>query len=222
MDRYSRVIFAFLLLITSVSGLIESWTQSKVVPLTGPRVQARTSRVGSATIPTREVNSSYVDEGLLVDRSVRASGEKFPCELLEITAFGVVCDDHRLDLPKIDLKEILDEDRHLPRRSITVFVSEKFVDGILYRNIALELRWEPATPEFLQIYLEEYLPYWGNRIPYRLFWDARYEVCIETCSTFSDAGEFLPEDIENLSPSLAADVNFNGVPAAFWNVNINP
>lgn len=222
MDKYSRVIFAFLLLITSVSGLIESWTQSKVVPLTGARVQARSSGVASVTIPTMEVNSSYMDENLLVDRSVRASREKFPCEFLEITASGMVCDDHRLDLPKIDLKEILDEDRHLPRRSITVFVSEKFVDGILYRNITLELRWEPATPEFLQIYLEEYLPYWGNRIPYRLFWDAHYEVCDETCSTFSDAGEFLPEDIENLSPSLAADVNFNGVPAAFWNMNVNP
>jgi hypothetical protein len=32
----------------------------------------------------------------------------------------------------------------------------------------------------------------------------------------------LPAAIEDLSPSLAADVNFNGVPAAFWNENIKP
>lgn len=217
------MIFAFLLLITAVSRLIESRTPSKLVaPLIEARIQVRSTRDGSAAIPAVEVSSNYVDENLLVNRSVRVSREKFPCELLEITASGMVCDDHRLDLPIIDLKEILDEDRHLPRRSITVFVSEKFVGGILYRNIALELRWEPATPEFLQIYLEEYLPYWGNRIPYRVVWDAQYEVCNETCSTFSEEGEFLPEDVENLSPSLAADVNFNGVPAAFWNVNVIP
>jgi hypothetical protein len=222
MDRLSRVTFLFLFLIAPVSSLIDSQTPSKSMPLTGARDQVRSSMVASVTIPTMEVNSHHMDENLLVDRSVRASGEKFPCELLEITDSGLVCDDHRLDLPKIVLKEIVDEDRHLPRRSTTEFVSEKFVDGILYRNITLELRWEPATPEFLQIHLEEYLPYWENRIPYRLFWDAQYEVCSETCSTFSEAGEFLPEDIEGLSPSLAADVNFNGVPAAFWNVNVNP
>ncbi len=221
MDRLSRVIFSFLFLLTSVSGLIESWTPSKNVSLVGARVQVRSSLADSVTIPAMDVVSNEVDEILLADRSIRVSREKFPCEFLEITASGAVCDDYRLEFPKINLKEILDEDRYLPHRSKTVFISEKFVGGIMYRKITLELRWEPATPEFLQIYLEEYLPYWGNRIPYRLFWDAQYEVCNETCSAFSDAGEFLPEDIEGLSLSLAADVNFNGVPAAFWNVNIN-
>lgn len=222
MDRLSRVIFPFLLLVASGSRSIEFWLPSTSMRLVGARIQARVSTVALTAIPAMEVSSNYVDENLLVDRSVRTSGKKFPCEFLEMTTSGVVCDDHRLDLPIIDLKEILDEDRRLPHRSITVFVSEKFVDGVLYRNITLELRWEPATPEFLQIYLEEYLPYWGNRIPYRVVWDAQYEVCNEICSTFSEEGEFLPEDVENLSPSLAADVNFNGVPAAFWNVNVIP
>jgi hypothetical protein len=53
----------------------------------------------------------------------------------------------------------------------------------------------------LQIYLKEYLPYWGDRIPYRLFWNAQYDVCNESCSTLNDKAEFLPTDIENLSPS---------------------
>ncbi len=120
------------------------------------------------------------------------------------------------------MKEVLDGDRYLPHNSTTVFISEKFVRSAVYRNITLVLRWDPATPEFLQIHLKEYLPYWENRIPYRLFWKADYEVCYDWCTTHTDTGEFLPEDIEDLPPSLAADVNFNGVPAAFWNENINP
>ena len=167
-------------------------------------------------------NSTQVDAILQDDRSTHASREKFPCESLQITPSGAVCDGYRLNFPEVNLKEVLDGNSHLPHRSIPVFIAEKFVGAVVYRNIALDLRWEPATPEFLQIYLEVYLLYWGNRIPYRLFWDAQYEVCNETCSALSDAGEFLPEDVEDLSPSLSADVNFNGVPAAFWNVNINP
>ena len=222
MVKFYRAISPLLFLMVLVVGVIEYTLPTTLVSLTVGRTQGRSSTTPSIASFVGMKHSNQADIAPQDNRSSRTSKEKFPCEFLEITASGVVCDDHRLDLPKIDLKETLDEDRHLPRRSSTVFVSEKFVDGILYRNIALELRWEPATPEFLQIYLEEYLPYWGNRIPYRLFWDAHYEVCDETCSTFSDAGEFLPEDIESLSPSLAADVNFNGVPAAFWNMNVNP
>lgn len=216
------MIFALLFLIAAVSGLIDSWTPSKVVPLVGARVQIHSLRGASPTIPALRENSSHEAGNLLPEALVRASKEKFPCKFLEITSSGAVCDGYRLNYPEVSLKEVLNGHSHLPRGSIHLFIPEKFIGAVIYRNIALDLHWEPATPEFLQIYLEEYLPYWENRIPYRLFWEARYEICPETCSSFSDAGEFLPEDIDDLQPSLAADVNFNGVPAAFWNVNVTP
>jgi hypothetical protein len=120
------------------------------------------------------------------------------------------------------MKDVLQGDSHLPRQSEFVFISEKVVDDAVYQNLTLGLHWEPATPAFLQMHLEEYLPYWENRIPYRLFWSAQYEVCGQNCSAVFTEGEFLPDDIEDLSPSLAADINFNGVPAAFWNTRVNP
>jgi len=94
--------------------------------------------------------------------------------------------------------------------------------GVDYKNLTIILQWKPVTPEFLQMYLSEYLQYWGNRIPYRLFWNTSYELCDESCSIYTDSGEFLPEDIDGLSPTLAADSNFNGMPASFWNMNIKP
>ena len=38
----------------------------------------------------------------------------------------------------------------------------------------------------------------------------------------SEKGEFLPSDVKELPSDLAADVNFNGVPAAFWNTKVSP
>lgn len=217
-----RLLFKLLFLFAALSGLIDSWTLSKVVPLAGARVQNRYLSGASPTVPALMESRNHSTERLLPEQFVRTRKEDFPCEILEITSSGAVCDGYRLNFPGVDLKEVLDGHGHLPRGSVHIFIPEKSDGAGVYRNIALDLRWEPATPEFLQIYLEEYLPYWGDRIPYRLLWSARYEVCPETCSSFSDAGEFLPEDIDDLSPSLAADVNFNGMPAAFWNVNVNP
>lgn len=164
----------------------------------------------------------HKDQHPLADQPADADKNYFPCETLSITTSGAMCDDSKLDFPEVYLKAVLDGDTYLPHKSTTVFISEKFVRATLYRNITLQLRWDPATPSFLQMHLAEYLPYWENRIPYRLFWNAQYEICYELCSLFSDRGEFLPEDIEGLPSSLAADINFNGVPAAFWNENINP
>jgi hypothetical protein len=154
-----------------------------------------------------------------------------PCLELQVTSAGVVCKSKygfvkRLDFPKVDLKSALAGDVYLPKAKTIFSADEKTVDGKSYRNITLVLRWEPNTPEFLQIYLKEYLAYWGNRVPYRLFWSTRYEVCsTEKCTnwiTVNEKGEFLPSDVHDLQDDLAADVNFNGVPAAFWNTNVSP
>jgi hypothetical protein len=154
-----------------------------------------------------------------------------PCSELQVTSAGAVCKTRfglvaSLDFPQVNLKSALAGDKFLPQAENIFTADEKTVDGKSYRNIAFTLRWEPNTPEFLQIYLNEYLPYWGNRIPYRLFWSARYEECLdEDCTNKALVNvkcEFLPSDIKDLDSSLAADANFNGVPVAFWNMNVIP
>ena len=164
------------------------------------------------------------DEATVLD----AAGH-LPCTELQVTSVGAVCKSElgmmaRLDFPEVDLKSALAGREYLPSARAGFTADEKTVGNKTYRNIALLLRWEPATPEFLQIYLNEYVPYWGNRVPYRLFWNAQYETCsIDHCTewlTVSEKGEFLPSDVKGLSSDLAADVNFNGVPAAFWNTHL--
>lgn len=190
------------------------------VPIT--EVQGRSSVTARTARPVLVSGGTQMNVSPLTDLSDHVDEEKFPCESLQITEAGAVCDGYRLDFPEVIMKDILEGGEYLPRQSKLVFFSEKVVDGAVYQNFALILRWEPATPEFLQVYLEEYLPYWKKRVPYRLFWNAIYEVCSDNCSTFDKRGEFLPDDIEDLPPSLAADIDFNGVPAAFWNANIKP
>jgi hypothetical protein len=153
-----------------------------------------------------------------------------PCTELQVTSVGAVCQSRfgmvaRLDFPEVDLERALAGGEYLPQARAVFTADEKTVGDKDYRNIAFALRWQPATPEFLQIYLKEYIPYWGNQIPYRLFWDTRYEVCsMENCTdwvTVNEKGEFLPSDVKDLPGDLAADVNFNGVPSAFWNTKIS-
>ena len=220
MDKFSRVIFALLLLLASFDSELGARGSSAIASVTAAK--GHSLAVAPVTSPLLVDDSIQIDECPLVAVSDPPKKEKFPCASLQITETGAVCDGYRLDFPEVIMKDVLEGGKYLPRQSKFVFFSEKIVDGAVYRNLALILRWEPATPEFLQIYLEQYLPYWGNRIPYRLFWNAVYEVCSESCSTLDERGEFLPADIEDLSPSLAADSNFNGVPASFWNENIKP
>ena len=222
MDKLSRVIFALLFVLASLNSEIRARGPSAIAPATAVKAQGRSSVLVSESIPVLVNDSNQMDKRLLVDLSDHADKEKFPCASLQITETGAVCDGYRLDFPEVIMKDVLEGENYLPRQSESVFISEKVVGAAVYRNLTLVLRWEPATPEFLQMHLEEYLPYWENRIPYRLFWNAQYEVCSESCSTLYDEGEFLPVDIDDLSPSLAADINFNGVPAAFWNKNVKP
>ena len=222
MDKLSRVIFALLFLLAFISSKFGARGPSAIAPLTAAKAQGRSLVIAPVTTSVLVDDSFQIDERPLADQSDHADKGKFPCESLQITAVGAVCDVYRLDFPEVIMKDVLEGENYLPRQSESVFISEKVVGAAVYRNLTLGLRWEPTTPEFLQIHLREYLPYWENRIPYRLFWNAQYAVCGENCSTLYDKGEFLPADIEDLSPSLAADINFNGVPAAFWNDNIKP
>jgi len=153
------------------------------------------------------------------------------CEDVQVTNAGVACSSIfgaqvSLNFPEVNLRNVLEGGEYLPRASSTTRIDEKATGDNTYRNIVFVLAWEPVTPDFLQIYLNEYLPYWGNRIPYQLFWKVHYEKCAVTnCSEWvviSKSGEFLPSDVKSMPDDMAADVNFNGVPVAFWNVNVVP
>jgi hypothetical protein len=165
------------------------------------------------------------------ETSVLDEESPWPCTELQVTSVGAVCISGlgivaRLDFPEVDLKSALAGREYLPQARKVFTADEKIVGVKRYRKIFFVLQWEPTTPEFLQIYLDEYMPYWGNRVPYRLFWNVRYEKCsVVHCTRWqmvSERGEFLPADIKDLASSLAADVNFNGVPAAFWNIHVIP
>lgn len=222
MDKISHVIFVLLVFLAPIGKEIGARGPSAITPVIITKAQGRSSAIARTARPVLVGDSTQMNVSPFADPSDRADQEKFPCASLQITEAGAVCDGYRLDFPEVNMKDILEGGAYLPRQSKLVFFSEKVMDGAVYQNFALILRWEPATPEFLQVYLEEYLPYWEKRVPYRLFWNAVYETCSEDCSTFDEKGEFLPADIEDLPPSLAADIDFNGVPVAFWNANIKP
>jgi hypothetical protein len=154
-----------------------------------------------------------------------------PCEDIQITTARVACKTKygftaRLDFPQIDLKNVLAGNEYLPQAEAVFTEEQTTIGSKTYRNIDFSLQWAPVTPEFLQIYIHEYMPHWGNRVPYRLLWNTRYEECsVQNCMEWrliNQTGEILPPDVEGLHPDLAADSNFNGVPASFWNVNVIP
>lgn len=152
------------------------------------------------------------------------------CRNLEVTRTGAKCESSygftaRLDFPQVDVESVLVGDEFFPNIESVFSVDNQVIHEVRYRNITFALRWESTTPDFLQVYLDEIEPAWeGKGIPYRLLWSARYEACAaEHCETWveiKDRGEYLPLDIPDLPEDLAADSNFNGVPASFWNTNL--
>jgi hypothetical protein len=152
------------------------------------------------------------------------------CPKLQISITGAICESPygftaRLDFPQVDVDSVLAGEQFFPNTEATFSTDDQVIDGVQYRNITFFLRWESTTPDFLQVYMTDILPGWeGKGIPYRLLWRATYETCpVESCEVWTkvmDRGEVLPLDVPDLPEELAADSNFNGVPASFWNTNL--
>ena len=152
------------------------------------------------------------------------------CPEVQVSHTGAICESPygftaRLDFPQVDLESVLAGEQFFPNTEATFSADNQVINGVQYRNITFVLRWESTTPDFLQVYLTEIEPAWeGKGVPYRLLWSASYENCpVESCETWTeikDRGEYLPLDIPDLPEELAADSNFNGVPASFWNTNL--
>ena len=149
---------------------------------------------------------------------------------MQVSRTGAICESPygftaRLDFPQVDVESVLAGEQFFPNTEATFSADDQVINGVQYRNITFVLRWESTTPDFLQVYMTEIEPAWeGKGIPYRLLWRASYETCpAESCETWTeikDRGEYLPLDIPDLPEELAADSNFNGVPASFWNTNL--
>ena len=152
------------------------------------------------------------------------------CQNVEVSRTGAICESPygfiaRLGFPQVDVERVLADEQFFPNTEATFSADDQVIDRVQYRNITFVLRWESTTPDFLQAYMTEIEPAWeGKGIPYRLLWRAGYETCAaESCETWTeikDSGEYLPLDISDLPEELAADSNFNGVPASFWNTNL--
>jgi hypothetical protein len=152
------------------------------------------------------------------------------CSKMQVSSTGATCaSPHgfiaRLDFPRVNVESVLAGEQFFPNTEATFPAEDQQINGVQYRNITFVLRWESTTPDFLQVYMTDILPAWeGKGIPYRLLWRANYELCVarscESWTEINDRGEFLPLDIPDLPEDLAADSNFNGVPASFWNKNL--
>lgn len=152
------------------------------------------------------------------------------CTKMQVSSTGAICESPygftaHLDFPQVDVDSVLAGKQFFPNTEATFSGDDQVIDDVRYRNITFVFRWEPATPDFLQVYMTEIEPAWeGKGIPYRLLWRAGYETCAaESCETWTeikDRGEVLPLDVPNLPEGLAADSNFNGIPASFWNTNL--
>ena len=152
------------------------------------------------------------------------------CAKMHVSRIGATCASPygftaRLPFPQVDVESVLTGEQFFPNVEATFPVKDQQIHGVQYRNITFVLRWESTTPDFLQVYMTDILPGWeGRGIPYRLLWRASYEQCAarscETWTEIKDRGEYLPLDIPDLPKELAADSNFNGVPASFWNTNL--
>jgi hypothetical protein len=168
----------------------------------------------------------------ITDPETAPAGSAIPsfCQKLEISHTGAVCHlayglSARLDFPRVDLESVITGEQFLPGAESVFSAGDQVIGNRQYRNIHFVLRWQPTTPDFLQVYMADIAPAWEDHgVPYRLLWRAKYETCaVEVCEHWTrveDGGEYLPGDIPDLPEYLAADSNFNGVPASFWNTNL--
>jgi len=187
--------------------------------------------VGFALLTGSKVQAKQAPELTSQPETASADSENLSfCPKLQISSTGAICESPygftaRLDFPQVDLESVLAGEQFFPNTEATFSADDQVINGVQYRNITFVLRWESTTPDFLQVYLTEIEPGWeGKGVPYRLLWRASYETCAaDSCETWTqvkDRGEYLPLGIPDLPEELAADSNFNGVPASFWNTNL--
>ena len=160
-----------------------------------------------------------------------------PCMVLSMDEYGVTCRvgepfwDTTLFLPFPHLyinAEEINAIRAFPSNSVgeTVdFLKIPSVDGTAFlelKRVHLTLSLQPVTPTYLMPYLSDIWVFWGgNRVPYMGRWEVSYMLLVdEEWEKYQYSGKITPADIPDLQAHLAADIDYNGVPSAFWNYQV--
>ena len=178
---------------------------------------------------------SYLVEDRQTDQALPA----YPCADLYLDEQGLICQvgkpywDTKLFLPFPHLY-ISDANaaslRALPVSSVSerayflTIHNDDHDEPLELQQVQISLSFVPAIPNTLIPYLEDQWVSWGkDRVPYVGQWEVSYLARVGDAwlpQVFS--GKITPADIPDLSLNLAADINYNGVPTAFWNYQVNP
>jgi hypothetical protein len=162
---------------------------------------------------------------------------EYPCASLSLDSRGLTCQisepywDTTLFLPFPRLyisEENVASRRSLPISSITESVYALTIQGanpdpyLELQQIQITLSFVPAISNTLIPYLEDQWNSWGkDRVPYVGQWEVYYLLRIDDAwlpQHFS--GKIMPDDIPDLPSYLSADINYNGIPTAFWNYQV--
>jgi len=157
-----------------------------------------------------------------------------PCASLALDSQGLTCQvgepywDTTLFLPFPHLyisEENVDYLRALPVSSVSerayflTIYNEDHDEPLELQQVQIRLSFVPAISNTLIPYLEDQWISWGkDRVPYVGQWEVSYLLRVDDVwlpRQFS--GKITPADFPNLCSDLAADINYNGIPSAFWN-----
>lgn len=160
-----------------------------------------------------------------------------PCIDLSVSEEGITCKVGEpfwettlfLVFPHLHInEEEIDSIRSFPSSSISETIdfleipAEYDSSFLALKRVRIQLSLQPITPNHLMPYFSDIWPFWGgNRVPYMGRWEVSYLALVDdNWEAHQYSGRITPDDIPNLKPSLAADVDYNGVPSAFWNYQV--
>jgi hypothetical protein len=163
--------------------------------------------------------------------------DESPCTDLSVDEDGITCKvgepfwDTSLFLafPHLYInEEEIDSVRSFPSSSVSEIVESlkiptgKGTSFFELKRVRLTLSLQPVTPTYLMPYLSDVWPFWGgNRVPYMGKWEVSYLLLVgEDWEERLYSGKITPADIPKMQDYLAADVDYNGVPSAFWNYQV--
>jgi hypothetical protein len=174
---------------------------------------------------------------LIEDEQAGQALSTYPCSSLSLNTQGLACPvrkpywDTTLFLPFPNLyisEKNVDSLRALPVSSVSerayflTIHNEDRDEPLELQQVQITLSFVPAISNTLIPYIEDQWISWGkNRVPYVGQWEVSYLLRVgdEWIPQYF-SGKITPVDIPDLSADLAADINYNGVPTAFWNYQV--
>ena len=170
---------------------------------------------------------------LVEDEQAGQALPTYPCSSLSLDEQGLTCQVGEpywdtiffLSFPRLNISEKnIASLRALPSSSVSERVHSLTLQksGLELQQIQITLSFTPAISNTLIPYLEDQWISWGkDRVPYVGQWEVSYLLRVgDTWLPQQFSGEITPADIPDLPPDLAADINYNGVPTAFWNKQV--